>query len=565
MIIRYIRWQLLLTAIGLALLLLMLTYISSSLEMILLPQAGGTYIEGIPARPDNLNPLYIQNTNQAEQDLATLIFNGLTRANQNGLLVPDLATEWLISDDSRTYTFFLRDDAFWHDGTPFSAEDVAFTVAVIQDPDFTGTVPAIELWRTVDFEVVDPTTIRFTLPVEVAPFAPFVSFTTFGILPKHLLAEIPVNQLADAPFSRAPIGTGAWHLVPTDGGQITLEPHPQYFDRQPLLQRLILRFYDDIPSTIEALTRGEVMGVAQIQPSDLPVLLSNPALTPYSALRSGYTAIFANLRHPLFVEREVREALLLGLDRQALIRNVLNGQGVVAHSFLMPTHWAYDPSLPRYTHQPEDAKQLLEEAGWVDSDGDEILDKNGQPFEFNLLTIESDPQLVEVVEELSRQWAELGIKAEPQVVTSAAELRHLLKQRDFDLFVLSTPLSGLPSDPDFYPLWHSSQVTEDGGQNYTSFTSQEADLLLIEARQTLDQERRRAIYSEFQKILARDLPALPLYHPIYNYTVNNIVKDVQIGPLNRPTERFLTLPDWYVKIQRIVLDKGAPTPTSIRP
>ena len=140
----------------------------------------------------------------------------MTRQNERGELLPDLATSWDISSDSRTYTFFLRDDVFWHDNTPFTAQDVAFTVKVIQDSDFDGTVPAVELWRTVKVEVADPYTIRFILPVEVAPFAPFLSFTTFRILPQHLLANIPVRDQPHTSFSRAPIGTGAWRIVPTD-------------------------------------------------------------------------------------------------------------------------------------------------------------------------------------------------------------------------------------------------------------------------------------------------------------------------------------------------------------
>ena len=221
MIIRHIRWQLLIAIVGIGLLLFMLSVISSSLEMILVPEPGGTYIEGISTRPDTLNPLYLQSANQAEHDLAALLFNGMTRHNEKGELLPDLATAWDISSDYRTYTFFLRDDVFWHDNTPFTAQDIAFTVGIIQDPNFTGTVPAVELWRTVKIEVVDPYTIRFTLPVEVAPFAPFLSFTTFGILPEHLLANIPVKDLPTIPFSRAPIGTGPWRILPTDGIQIT--------------------------------------------------------------------------------------------------------------------------------------------------------------------------------------------------------------------------------------------------------------------------------------------------------------------------------------------------------
>lgn len=557
---RHLRIQVFMAFSGLILLMLLLGYISTTIETHVLPEIGGTYIEGIPTRPENLNPLYLSNVNRADQDLVALLFNGLTETDTSGTVRPELATRWNISDDKRHYTFFLRDDVLWHDGEPFSAEDIAFTIRVMQDSAFNGNLPALELWRTVEVQVLDPTTIRFSLPEEVTPFAPFLSFTSFGILPRHLLTGIPVADLPDADFSHSPIGTGPWRIVPNQGAQLVLEPNSAYFGQPPVLDRLILRFYDDLPTTIQALNEGQVMGVAEVEPQELAKLLEDPSLAVYSSLRSGYTAIFCNQRHPLFQSQPVREALLLGLDRQGIVNDVLNGQAIVAHSFLMPTHWAYEPNLPRYTYQPDKASDLLEQEGWIDRDDDGYREKNGQPFEFTVLTIGSDRRLVRIVEEVTRQWGQLGLKAEAKIVASAPELRDDLAKREFDLFILTTPTTGLPSDPDFYPLWHSTQIDEAGGQNYTSFANEQADLLLTEGRFTLDLASRRAIYSEFQAILARELPAFPLYHPIFNYVMKDLVKDVQIAPVNSASERFLSLPDWYINTQRVILKKGEPTP-----
>lgn len=554
MMIQHIRLQVLIALSGIVVMLTMIGYISTNLETVLQPEPGGSYIEGIPSFPDTLNPLYLSATNQADQAITALLFEGLTRPDESSVIQPSLAASWEISEDSRTYTFHLREGVLWHDGTAFTAEDVAFTVNVIQDPAFTGSAPAIELWRTIEVEVVDPLTIRFILPEDVVPFAPFLSFTTFGILPSHLLAGVPVAEIPGSPFSQFPIGTGPWRIVRVEGEQIVLEPHQLPDDSRPMLAQLILRFYDAPMTALEALDRGEVMGVAQVPPEEMSRALSNSSLVPYTSVLSGYTAIFFNLRNPLFQRQPVREALFLGLDRQALIANVLDGQGVVAHSFLMPTHWAYDATLPRYTYQPDEARQMLDQEGWVDSDGDGVREREGEPIQFTILTIGSEPKMVEVVEEVMRQWAELGIRAQPQLVGSAAELRDALRTRDFDLFILSTPSSGLPSDPDFYPLWHSSQIAETG-QNYTSFATEAADRLLVEARFTLDPDERRAIYNEFQTMLARDLPALPLYHPIHNYVVNEVVKEIQVGPLHNAAGRFNSLPNWYLKTQRLLVER----------
>jgi peptide/nickel transport system substrate-binding protein len=553
--IRYMRWQVLIAFVGIALMLAMLNDLSQDLQTLVLPEAGGAYVEGIPARPGNLNPFFLQT--RADQDVAGLLFNRLTRASETGQIVPELAREWEVSEDSRQYTFHLRSNVLWHDGEPLTAEDVAYTIGVIKDPAFRGDPALIELWSDVEVEVVDALTIRVTLPSSLVPFAPFLSSTaTFDILPAHILAETPVAALADARFSRQPVGTGPWRLAQIEADQFIFEPNPLYFaHREPMLDRLILRFYDGYASTLQAYQRGEVMGIAQIRPEDVERVLANPSLNLYPTTIPGYTALFFNLQDPLFQEQPLREALMLGLNRQGLIDEVLEGQGIVADGFLMPTHWAYDPNLPRYPFQPDEARALLNEAGWRDSNGDGVRDKADEPLQFTITTDRANPTLVALAEAIATQWNLLGIRVEPQFV----DLSRRQRPENFDLLLLATAPGGLPADPDFYPLWHSSQV--DGGQNLTGFADEAADQLLVEGRRNLDPEVRRQYYNAFQEMLAEQLPALPLYHPIYNYAVGNLVQQVQVGPFTRASDRFRTLPDWYIHTSRVVIEQDDPTPT----
>jgi peptide/nickel transport system substrate-binding protein len=559
------RWQVLMAAVGIAVVLALLGVTSTTVEVVVEPEPGGTFIEGVPDYPTTFNPLYAQSDNAAEQDVLALVFNSLTRADETGNLVPDLAERWTISNDSSTYTFFLRRDVLWHDGAPFTADDVAYTVSVIQDPAFLGTVPAAELWREVTVEVVTPYTIRFILPEEVIPFAPFLSYTTFSILPAHLLAGYPVAELPQATLF--PVGTGKWrvtNLTGTESGiEMVLEPNPvwKWESEPPMLEELVLRFYENVEQAVAALNRNEVMGVGNVPPSTLPSILTNEELTPNASLTSGYTALFFNLRNPLFESRDVREALTIGLDRQELINDVLEGQGVVANGFLMPTHWANPGDLPPYPYNREAAEAALESAGWIYNEEEDARERGGQPVEFTILTIASDPVLEAVAAEISRQYAELGLQVTPEAVNSLSELRTVLQTGDFDMFILSTPSNGLPPDPDFFPLWHSSQIGENR-QNYTSFNTAEADLLLVEGRATLDQNERRAIYAEFQQILARELPAIPLYHPITNYVVSSLVKEVQVGPSVHPGDRFESLPEWYIRTRRELRER---TPVDSEP
>ncbi len=558
--IQHLRWQVLIALVGVLLLLTMLGQLATTLDTVLLPESGGTYTEGLIGRPTNLNPLFVQS--RADQDIAALLFNSLARADATGVLQPELATRWVSSEEGQRYTFYLRRDVLWHDGAPFTAEDVAFTIGVIQDPAYARDPAASELWREVTVEIVDAHTIRFILPDDLAPFAPFLSSTTFPILPQHLLGALPVESLPTAPFSQQPIGTGPWRLASVQPEEVVLEPHPTYFGPDPLLDRLVFHFYDDASSALQAYRQGEVLGMAQVRPEDLGSVVTDPSLNLQAAPLSGYTALFFNLRLPLFQSQPLREALLRALDRPALVQQVLNGQAIVADTFLLPTHWAYNPELPRYSFTPDEASLLLEQEGWDDNDGDGVLDKEVAPLRFTLLVDEGNPQLVQMALAVVSQWRAVGIEVEALIVPSN-EVAEALASREFDSVLLTTPLSGLPADPDFYPLWHSSQAEGDG-KNYTSFRSEAADQLLVEARHTLDPEVRRTLYQEFQALLAVQLPALPLYHPIYNYGLSTEVRNVQLAPLTRPADRFQSLGQWSLRSKRLLIERGAATPTPAR-
>lgn len=555
MLISYIRWQALLAALGILIVMGMLALLQDTVQVTVSPESGGTFIEGVPDRPRTLNPLFAQPNNRAEQDVAALVFNGLTRTDVTGNLLPDLAERWHIGSDERTYTFFLRDDIIWHDGTAFSADDVAYTVSVIQDPAYTGTVTGSEFWRAVEVEVVGPHTVRFILPEEGGVFAPFLSYTTFPILPAHLLVDYPVADLLTTPFSQFPVGTGAWRVVTSNADAITLEPNPLRTPQPTMLEQLVLRYYEGDDAVLDALAAGEVMGVGQIDATYLPRVLGDERIAPYPAVAPGYTAAFYNLRNPLFQRKDIRTALLIGLDRERIVSGVLGGQAVITNSFLMPTHWAYDSTLPQYPYDRTTALRMLEREGWVDSDGDGVREREGVPVEFTILVPASQPDLVSVVNEMVRQYEQMGLRAVPQVVGTVAELRLVLENRDFDMFVLSTPATSLPADPDFYPLWHSSQIIGTG-QNYTSFVTEDSDALLVAGRSTLDQAARRAIYSEFQALVAEELPAFPLYNTITNYAVSTVVKDVQIGALTHPADRFQSFPQWYIRTRRELVERS---------
>jgi len=546
---RFIRWQILLFLIGVILLGSLIWYGAVRYSTVVVPAPGGTYVEAVAGNPRFINPLLSQ-FSELDEDLCALMFNGLTAIDEQGNPVPDLAERWEISEDGLTYTFYLRQGVRWHDGAPFTADDVIFTIKALQSPDFPGLPSLAEVWRNVEVAKEGAYKVRFTLK---EPFAPFITYTSIGILPAHIWSHIPVNLMAQSRFNLEPVGTGPFRLKELDATHILLEANPAFYGPKPYINQVEFKFYPDYERAFEAYRRGEVKGVSRIPPQYMGEAASMESLQLFSGILSGYTLVVLNLENPnvpFFKEREVRQALLYGIDRQAIADEVLKGQGIVAHSPILPNSWAYNPAIKHYDYDPDKAAALLEQAGWKDTDGDGIREKGGKELAFVLLT-NSSPTRIQIAQMLAEQWHRLGVKAVPQILNYSELVRDFLYPRNFEAAIIQWELG---PDPDPYPLWHSSQ--KEDGQNFSGYASKKADALLEEARLTPDQERRRELYLEFQEIFAEDVPALLLYYPVYIYGVDKGVKRVQIGPMFRPADRFRTLAQWYITTKRVLASEA---------
>jgi peptide/nickel transport system substrate-binding protein len=309
---------------------------------------------------------------------------------------------------------------------------------------------------------------------------------------------------------------------------------------------LTIRFYPDHQSLLPAYDRGEIDGISWIWPRDIEEVTKRSDLQLFSAPLSGYTLIYLNQENPnlpFFKEKAVRQALLYGLDRQALVNDVLHGQALVAHTPVLPGTWSFDPEVTHYTYDPDRARQLLDEAGWVDSDGDGIRDREGVKLAFILL---GDDQAM--LDSISSMWAEIGVQASPQAVTLAGLTSDFLVPRNFDAALVHWELAG---DPDPYPLWHSTQAKD--GQNYSGWNNRAADEAIEKARAISDRAERKDLLAEFQRIFSEEVPALLLYYPVYTYGVRDKVHNVQMVPLNSPADRFRTIADWYIVTKRITV------------
>jgi peptide/nickel transport system substrate-binding protein len=542
------RWQVVIAALAVVAILAASVYTAIHTTTVLVPDYGGTYIEGVAGNPRYINPL-LNAYNDVDRDIASLVFNGLTRADEYGQILPDLADSWDISRDDLSYTFHLRDDVRWHDGTPFTADDVVFTIDVLRAPGFQGPPGLAELWRTVQVERFDPHTVRLTLS---EPFAPFLSFTTVGLLPAHLLQDLPVEQLTEHPFNLQPTGTGPFKVGEVTSQHALLLANDDYYAGRPLLDQVEIVFYPDYASVLAAYRNELVHGIGRVPTDRLGRVLDEEDLSVYSTPLAGYGLVFLNLERPILQEQEVRQALLWGLDRQKIIDQLLDGQALVATGPVMPFSWAYEEDVQHYGHNPERAVALLEGAGWIDADGDGVREKGELRLEFGLLS-NDDATRIQIINELTRQWAAIGVRVVPQTAGVSGVVRDFLVPRDFDAVFYEW--QRLPTDPDPYPQWHSTQ-TQTPGQNFCRYSNDEADLIMEQARRTTDTQRRATLYRDLQRILAEEVPALPLYHPVYSYAVDRAVRDVQVAPMQDGPDRFRTITEWYMVTRRVLVSEA---------
>jgi peptide/nickel transport system substrate-binding protein len=329
-----------------------------------------------------------------------------------------------------------------------------------------------------------------------------------------------------------------------------------------MLDRVELRFYPSYEHTIAAYEAGEVMGFGPILAEDMDRARANSSLQILSARLSEYSLIYLNLENPgtsFFQDKRVRQALLYALDRQKLIDQVLQGQGMIIHSPMLPQSWAFDPEVKRYLYDPERALELLENARWVlpdpnkktfdelDPEDAEVRVKDGQQLEFTLITNEV-PNQVALAHAVAEQWGKVGVRVHVQAVSmSELTLSHLIP-REFDAALLQWQAQ---PDPDPYPMWHSTQ--REGGQNYSGFDNRDADEAIEVARQLSDRSERTKLYQQFQAIFAEEVPAILLYQPIYAYGVDRQVRNAQIAPMSDPSGRFRNLFRWAVLEKEVSL------------
>ena len=455
-----------------------------------------------------LNP--ILSTDNVSAAVEGAIFSGLVTVNEKLEMVPDLAERWDVSPDGKTWTFHLRRNVKWHDGAPFTAEDVKFTFDAILNPKVNSVRRSdfIIDGQPIEFKVIDKHTIQAILP---QPFAPFLINAGIGIIPKHLLEGKDINK---ADFNRQPIGTGPFSFKEwRSGDHVTVVRNPDYYLGKPLLAQIIYKEIPDENSRLVALEADEI-DETDIPPKDYARMKTAKGVNVYEYDALLYTYLGFNLASPKFANPKVRQALAYATDKKQLVDLIFKGLASPAYAPSAPVSWAYSDRVTRYDYNPEKAKQLLKAVGQ-------------ENLEFTILVNQGNKEREKAAVILQQQYKKVGVRVNLRVLEWSALLKIVNAQKDpkdFDAVIMGWSL-GL--DPDAYSIWHSSQYPQ--GFNFVKYNNPEVDKLLAAGRTTIKKSDRRQIYRQLWNLIAADQPYIFLWYP---KTVSGI-RD-RVGGLSKP-------------------------------
>lgn len=458
----------------------------------------------LSANPPNLNP--VLSTEEMAINVEGNIFESLLDMDYDTFeLTPLLADRWEASADRLTFTYWLRKDVRWHDGKPFTADDVVYTFKAIKDPKVDAARLRGYLKDIKSIEKLDDYTVRFVYS-RLYFKAPQI-IGSVNIIPKHIFDD--GTDFNTHKMSRVPIGTGSYKFDYWQGGQkIVLSKFDGYWGKHPAVKGIVFKIIADSTASFAMLKKAAVDqgNLTAIQwARQLNERPFKEYFNKYHYYLPNYSYINWNNRRPYFSDRRVRIALTMLIDRQRILEKLLLGEGEVVSGPFYKFGLNYDQSIKPYPYDPQAARELLSEAGWIDHDGDGILDKDGEPFKFTLLTAAGSAFARTMGIFLKDEFSRVGISMEV-VQTEWAFFLNKLAKRDFDA---SISAFGIGFFEDAYSIFHSS--TAESGFNYAGFMNAKADKILEDARQEFDAKKRVKLYKQLHMILHEEQPCSFLF------------------------------------------------------
>ena len=475
------------------------------------PRHGGTLVVGVTSDITTVNELLSSNS-RLDNEVIYRTFLHLLDENPDfedrpATFDPELATSYSWSEDHLTLTFELRRDAVWSDGAPVTAEDVRFTWQAQTDPDLAWHTA---FWKEVieDVEVVDPYTVRFHFS-ELSPDM-LLRANEGVILPRHAWGELPFSEWrANARFFEenlvfsGPFALESW----TPQQEVVLVRNERYFDPElPYLDRVVFRVIPETSNQVSQLLAGDLHVVEQVPIEDVDRLRSSDVARIHSYWHRLYVFTTWNARRTLFADAGVRRALTMAIDRQQIVDTLWGEFGRVATSPIVQNVWAHNDDIEPWPYDPERSREILADAGWVDRDGDGVLDRNGERFSFEILSNQGNQPRIDAAVMIQEHLARVGIEARPRVVEFNAMTERLLRG-DFDAALFGW---AMPTTLELRYAFHSSEAGE-GRFNLSGYSNPRVDRLIERMEELPDLAASEPILMELQELIHRDQPVTFLW------------------------------------------------------
>ncbi len=525
------------------------TFIFSSIDLTkryteIVPAHGGVYNEGIIGQPQFINPLYaISPTDRA---LVNLIYSGLYKYDNNGNVVPDLAESFPeVTEEGKVYKVKIK-PATWHNGLPVTASDVVFTIKTIQDQEFNS--PKRTEWLSTTATAVDQQTVVFTLKNASAPF---LNNLTLPLISEVVWSKVNPADLKLAQTNIEAVGTGPYtvkEVKKLEGGSIqsiTLKSYDKFYTGEAFLDTLHINFYEDGDSLLKAKLGNQIDGFGFSQFEErVSIKQSAKDLHIHQIPLPQYQAVFLNTAIKTLGDARVRKALNLATNKQQILSNVYDEQGLIIDGPILTQHVSNLPE-PVKSANIEEANKILDQANWVLNRDTNIRSKNGVELKFTIATNDRgiNKQTAEI---LAEQWKAIGVGISLNILPTKELTENVIKPRNYDMLIFAQKLG---ADPDPFVFWHSSQ-TKSPGLNLSSYSNQAVDQLISEARATSDKSERDQKYLQLHELMKQDLPAIFLVQSVYTYAIDEDIKGVDIQSLPDETARFYNLRNWYIDTRR---------------
>lgn len=501
---------------------------------------GGEFIEGMIGQPSFINP--IANTqNLIDKSITQLLFSSLD----------DVVAHYQISDDQKTWAMSFHENALWSDGKPVTADDVIYTLEIIQNP--SNNHPLHATWKGIVVEKINKDEVRFTLKT---PYVFMIdNIKELRIAPAHIFKSIPVSNIRLSRFNLEPVSNGPFKLdgfdTHKDGfiNNYRLVRNEKYFGKKPYIEKIHFKLYSNENELIQALNRREIQAYGDIQVDSLKKIKVDHTLLTLNLSR--YYAIFFNPSvSEALKSRSVRTALDYATDKKTIVSRIFNDRTIIMQGPLPPHIRGYDKTIYANTSfDSKKAEMLLEEDGWTKNEKGAKIKKIGRDrtlsLTFNIIVPET-PFLVKTIQLIQKDWESIGVKLNPIILNNNDIHADVIKDRNYDMIIFGNILK---KNPDTFSFWHSSERFYPG-HNLALFNEAVVDSLLENIRQDSNEETRKEKIKELQKKIHEENPAIFLYSPSYLYIVPEDLKGFQSYIISDPSHRFDTIKEWYLSTER---------------